>query len=203
MAENNFDAFKLMPDDLNDLSCAQQRALLALLISATDYEFGDSTNTQKLLRDDLPRSGPIFRHLKSLLWLMASTGVDDIRENARNLALRAIMSTGAFDTRSDEVWLLVDLIPRPAALGSLKASGSQMDKGVQEVFVEPVLSFLSAAVNAVGQDMYKYVDQLHTTLADNHVEHDMTIHGGVGGEKSNLLYSMNNELLRASLFLMK
>lgn len=153
--EGSYDFFKQLPSDPFTLSISQQQSLLPLLI---EY-IGWSPESRVLTKT--PEA--IYKYLNPLINLLICSPVKDIRDQAYTLARAAIFSTGAFDRDIQEIdaWFL--FLP-----GYKREEITAEGQGV-EVFGDlfgVVVSFFCDAVSTVGNNLYKYYDNVRRKLSE-------------------------------------
>lgn len=167
-ADKGFDPFKLLSSDLMQLSLAQQKAFLSLLLATTAASQRNSATNSIV---EAGGFGSVYKHSKPLLKMMIGCRVDHIRDNAHLLASRLMVSTGAFESNTWEttLWLghLSRLIGEPVNT-ICKLDDSEEDHPNQHILGsigECVVGFLAEAVSSVGRTLYKYFDELFSLLS--------------------------------------
>ncbi|KAJ3693612.1 hypothetical protein LUZ60_009092 [Juncus effusus] len=139
--EGSFDFIKILPTDPSKLSKFELNSLLSLLL-----EFiSPSENSEKI-----PDS--IYKHLHPLLNILLNSKENTTREKADLLVRAAMFSTGAFDYNNWEINCWLVFIP-----GYLK---NENEKFNEIQFSNVVVSFLCDSISTVGNNLFKYLDQM-------------------------------------------
>lgn len=152
--EGSFDFFKLLPVDPSSLSTCQLESLLSLLHECIQQAPGGriSARAPKFL----------YKHLQRLINILLYSHVKGIREEAYVLARSAMISTGAFDQNVSEidVWL-------SSLTGYCMKSHIADGEGAEVIHClsNNVSSFLCDAVSTVGNNLYKYLDQMRELIS--------------------------------------
>ena len=122
-----------------------QRSLLSLLI---EYVGWSPTG--------IPISAPpmMYKHLQSFINLLIFSAVNDIRNQAYDLAQAAMLSTGAFDRNRDEIgsWFL--FLPGYDGRKSFHVPEVESLQSLCQV----VTSFLCDAISTMSNSLFKYWD---------------------------------------------
>ncbi|XP_020269128.1 uncharacterized protein LOC109844484 [Asparagus officinalis] len=152
--EGSFDFFKLLPVDPSSLSTCQLESLLSLLRECIQQAPGGriSARAPKFL----------YKHLQRLINILLYSHVKGIREEAYVLARAAMTSTGAFDQNVSEidVWL-------SSLTGYCTKSHIAGGEGAEVIHClsNNVSSFLCDAASTVGNNLYKYLDQMRELIS--------------------------------------
>ena len=135
---------KLLSDPLA-LPTNLQRSLLSLLIEYVGLSNGIPTSPPPLM----------YKHLQSFINLLIFSPVNDIRDQAYDLAQAAMLSTGAFDRNHDEVgsWFLF----LPGYDGRKSSFHVPRVESLQSL-CQVVISFLCDAVSTMSNSLFKYWD---------------------------------------------
>ncbi|KAF6168052.1 hypothetical protein GIB67_011437 [Kingdonia uniflora] len=156
IVEGSFDFFEILPEDPFTLSISQQQSLLSLLIEYIRWspEINDSSTRPPDL---------MYKHLRSLIKLLIYSPVKGIQDQAYILTRAAMLSTGGFDRNLLEidVWLLF--------LPGYRREMFYVEGQSVEVFRDlsaAVISFLCDTVSIVGNNLYKYLDNLRVHISN-------------------------------------
>ncbi|KAG0562635.1 hypothetical protein KC19_9G161300 [Ceratodon purpureus] len=182
-ADKGFDPFKLLPSDPLQLSLAQQKAFLSLLLATTGAPRNVSHSNRTAYRlVEAGGSGSIYKHVKPLLKLMIGSTVDQIRDSTHLLASRIMVSTGAFESNTWESTLWLDHLFRlegksmNTGCDSEDNVGDDLKQHVLGSIGECVVGFVAEAVGSVGRTLYKYFDQLFSLLSAHSLGEESSEH---------------------------
>ena len=125
-----------------------QRSLLSLLIEHVGWS-----------PTGIPVTAPplMYKHLQSFMNLLIFSPINDIKNQAYDLAQAAMLSTGAFDRNHHEIgsWFL--FLP-----GYDRRKSTFHIPGVEvlQSLCQVVISFLCDAISTVGNNLFKYWDMV-------------------------------------------
>ncbi|CAA7025315.1 unnamed protein product [Microthlaspi erraticum] len=153
--EGSFDVFMKLLSSSSGLPAELQRALLSVLNEYISW-------TPKPQIERVPTRIPplMFKHLHVFINLLLFSSDNEVKDLAKNLALVAMRSTGAFDKNPTEIggWFL--FLP---GYRNLKAP-LKVQEGVQSSS-SVVISFLCDAVSTVGNSLFKQWDIVRSNLS--------------------------------------
>jgi len=152
--EGSFDFFKILPADPSSLSTYQLESLLSLLLECIQQAPGGTITARA------PKF--MYKHLQRIINILISSHVKGIQEQAYVLARAAMISSGAFEQNFSEVdaWLF-------SLTGYCMKSYTADSKGAGTTHDLPVVisSFLSDAVSTIGNNLFKYLDQMRELIS--------------------------------------
>ncbi|VVA98826.1 unnamed protein product [Arabis nemorensis] len=153
--DGSFDVFMKLLSSSSGLPAELQRALLSVLKEYISW-------TPKLQIERVPSRIPplMFKHLDVFMNLLLFSSDDEVKDLAKDLAVVAMSSTGAFDKNRSEIggWFL--FLP---GYQNLKAP-RKVQEGVESMS-SVVISFLCDAVSTVGNHLFTQWDIVRSILS--------------------------------------
>ncbi|XXG86023.1 hypothetical protein AAC387_Pa11g1011 [Persea americana] len=149
--EGSFDIFKMLPSNPLIIPVSQQQSLLSLLM----VYIGQSCGSR------FPVRGPelMYKHLQPIVDLFIHSSIKGVQDQAYVLAKTAMFSTGAFDGNPSEIDVWFSFLPGYSRdKSSLESEGSEVFRDLSRV----VISFFCDAVSTMGNNLYKYLDNMRS-----------------------------------------
>lgn len=149
--EGSFDIFKMLPSNPLIIPVRQQQSLLSLLM----VYIGQSCGSR------FPVRGPelMYKHLQPIVDLFIHSSIKGVQDQAYVLAKTAMLSTGAFDGNPSEIDVWFSFLPGYSRdKSSLESEGSEVFQDLSRV----VISFFCDAVSTMGNNLYKYLDNMRS-----------------------------------------